>query len=156
LGLQPDGPDRAHARLRLATGWLHAELLAMAMGCDLPPRAVPLADLGERIGLLAGAAGVTLPYLAAAAYHGGERRFAESMGEEFFGVAPPGDGPVRALVFTDTFDELNGVAGTMRRLAEAAADDPALGVTVLACRPGRAERPGLVSVPPVARMPVPA
>src|SRR5262249_42198434 len=90
---EPGRPGPAHARLRRAPGGLHAELLAMALGCDLPPRAVPLADLGERIGLLAGAAGVTLPYLAAAAYHGGERRFAASMGEEFFGVAPPDGGP---------------------------------------------------------------
>ena len=109
----PEGGVRSHARLRLVSGWLHEELVRRA----LDPRGMSLGSVGRRMEALAGAGALALPYLLAANYARGEVRYAEGVEREFFGprVAPPG--PVPAVMLTDTFGELNGVAGTMRLLA---------------------------------------
>ena len=60
----------------------------------------------------------------------------------------------RALVFTDTFSEVNGVAGTMRRLAAAAA-----GGTLRRLRRRRVARAGAarrVTLPPDWSLPLPS
>ncbi len=152
LGRAIDGSERSHARLRLATGWLHEELVRRA----LDPRGLRLGALGRRAEALAGAGMLAFPYLLAAHYAAGEVRFAEAVEREFFGPRPASPGPVPAVMATDTFAELNGVAGTMRRLAAHAGARPELGVTVLACGSGVASGPGHVELPAIARMPIPA
>ncbi len=152
LGRAADGSERSHARLRLATGWLHEELVRRA----LDPRGLRLGSLGKRAEALAGAGMLALPYLLAAYYSAGEVRFAEAVEREFFGPRPAGPGPVPAVMVTDTFAELNGVAGTMRRLAAHAGAHPERRMTVVTCGAGERPGPGHVDLPAVARMPVPA
>jgi glycosyltransferase involved in cell wall biosynthesis len=153
---EPEGPERSHARLRLATGWFHAQLLSMALERLRAGNGPMLGRIGDSLGMAAGAAGLALPYLSASFYHAGEGRHAQRMAGEFFPGDLGGRRPARALMLTDTFDELNGVAGTMRRLADHAARDPGLGVTVVACRDKAEEAPGLVSLAPLGRVEVPA
>ena len=81
IGRTSRGRERSHARLRLATGWLHEELMRRA----LDPRGLGLRSIGPRIETLAGAAALALPYLLAANYCRGEVRFAEEVEAEFFG-----------------------------------------------------------------------
>ena len=152
LGRAADGGERSHARLRLVTGWLHGELVRRA----LDPRGLSLGALGRRAEALAGAGMLALPYLLAAHYAAGEVRFAQAAEREFFGPRPVAPGPVAAVMATDTFVELNGVAGTMRRLADHAGARPERRVTVLTCGSGVASGPGHVELPAIARMPVPA
>ncbi len=152
LGRAADGSERSHARLRLATGWLHEELVRRA----LDPRGLRLGTLGRRAEALAGAGMLALPYLLAAYYSAGEVRFAEAVEREFFGPQPAPPGAVPAVMATDTFAELNGVAGTMRRLAAHAGAHPERRMTVVTCGAGVPPAPGQVDLPAVARMPVPA
>jgi glycosyltransferase involved in cell wall biosynthesis len=116
---------------------------------------VALASLpgaGRRLGALAFAAGLQLPYLATAHHHADSRAGLGEIEQGFFGPPPVPHRP-RALVFTDTFAEANGVAGTMRRLAAAAADGRFRGAVVVAShdRPS----PGMVSLPPDWSLPLP-
>ena len=60
----------------------------------------------------------------------------------------------RALVFTDTFFEVNGVAGTMRRLAAAAAEGSFAGAVVVASH--EPAQPGTVTLPPDWSLPLPS
>ncbi|HEY2072122.1 MAG TPA: glycosyltransferase family 1 protein, partial [Gaiellaceae bacterium] len=60
----------------------------------------------------------------------------------------------RALLFTDTFSEVNGVAGTMRRLAAAAAEGTYAGTVVIAAHD--CEVPGTVALPPDWSLPLPS
>ncbi len=152
LGRAADGSPRSHARLRLATAWLHDELVRRA----LDPRGLGLGTLARRAEALAGAGMLALPYLLAAHYTAGEARFADEVEREFFGPRPTEQGPVPAVMATDTFAELNGVAGTMRRLAAHAAAHPERRITVLTCGSGAASGPGHADLPAVARVPVPA
>jgi hypothetical protein len=78
-----------------------------------------LPGAGRRLGALAFAAGLQLPYLATAHHHAGSRDGLGAIERGFFGASRRVHEP-RVLVFTDTFSEVNGVAGTMRRLAAAA------------------------------------
>ncbi len=149
-GRDEDAGLRAHARLRLASGWLHEELLRRAVD---PRRR---GGLGRRAEALAGAGALALPYLIAAGYVRGEVRFAEGVEREFFGPALTEPGPVPAVVLTDTWSEVNGVAGTMRRLAAHAGARPGCGVRVISCGAGVAPTPGHLDLPPVADLPVPA
>ena len=152
LGRAADGSERSHARLRLATGWLHEELVRRA----LERRGLGLGRLGRRAECLAGAGTLALPYLLAAYYSAGEVRFAEEVETEFFGPRPAGPGPVPAVMVTDTFGELNGVAGTMRRLAAYAAARPKRRMTVVTCGAGESGTAAHIDLPAIARLPVPA
>lgn len=152
IGRTARGSARSHARLRLATGWLHEELVRRA----LDPRGLSLASVGRRVEALAGAGALALPYLLAANYARGEVRFAEGVEREFFGPALAAPGSIPALMVTDTFHELNGVAGTMRRLAAFAAADPARGLRVLSCGGEGDDSAGHRDLPAVTRLPLPA
>ncbi len=59
----------------------------------------------------------------------------------------------KALVFTDTFTETNGVAGTMRRLA-AEAEGGAAGLTVVTAGEG-GDHPGVITLAPDWSVPLP-
>ncbi len=89
---------------------------AGGLGLDALPTA------GARISSLLLAGSLELPYLASMRHHGGTRADVDPIEAAFFGP-PIATREPRSLVFTDTFSETNGVAGTMRRLAAAAASD---------------------------------
>jgi glycosyltransferase involved in cell wall biosynthesis len=112
-----------------------------------------LPGAGRRLSSLAFAAGLQLPYLATAHHHAGSRDGLSAIEQGFFGPSPHRREP-RALVFTDTFAEVNGVAGTMRRLAAAAADGRFAGSVVVPAPETPA--PGTIALPPDWSLPLPS
>ena len=112
-----------------------------------------LPGAGKRLGALAFAAGLQLPYLATAHHHAGSRDGIPALEASFFGTGRKLREP-RALLFTDTFAEVNGVAGTMRRVASAAADGSYPGAVVVAA--GEDAGQGTVSLPPDWSLPLPS
>ena len=112
-----------------------------------------LPGAGRRLSALAYAAGLQLPYLATAHHHAGSRDGLAEIERGFFGTPRRRPAP-RALVFTDTFAEVNGVAGTMRRLAAAAADGSFAGAVVVASHGPK--QPGVVTLPPDWSLPLPS
>lgn len=148
----PEGAERSHARLKIAATWAQRSLLEQVIASG---DVGGVAGIGNRIGLLMGAAMLATPYLTSAGYHAAEARHARGIGREFFGEPEPSGTPPRTLMLTDTFDELNGVAGTMRALADRAAllDLP---ITVVAPGERPVRKPGLVRLRPLVSLPVPA
>jgi glycosyltransferase involved in cell wall biosynthesis len=117
--------------------------------------ALGLTSLGPRLASLAFAGGLELPYLASAHHHRGARAEVCAIEKAFFGIREEPHEP-RAFVFTDTFEETNGVAGTMRRLATAGAAGR-LTVTVAAAESELvSDGPGLAALPTDWSMPLPA
>ena len=112
-----------------------------------------LPGAGRRLGALAFAAGLQLPYLATAHHHAGSRDGLGAIERGFFGASRRVHEP-RVLVFTDTFSEVNGVAGTMRRLAAAAAAGSFAGSVVVASH--EPAQPGVVTLPPDWSLPLPS
>ncbi len=72
----------------------------------------------------------------------------------FFGPAASTRTP-RSLVYTDTFSETNGVAGTMRRLASAASAGE-ISLAVVTADPAVEEEPGLIWLEADWSLPVPS
>lgn len=144
-----DGSALHRARLRLATGWLHDEMLSRAFSRRRGD------GVGRRAEALAAAAAVAAPYLIAAGYARGESRFAAAMERGFFGPAIDAPPPARVAMATDTFREVNGVAGTMRRLARWASDHPGCGVQVVTCGAGGPDTAAHVDLPAVTDVPLP-
>ena len=112
-----------------------------------------LPGAGRRLSALTYAAGLQPPYLATAHHHAGSREGLGEIERGFFGASRRAHRP-RALVFTDTFSEINGVAGTMRRLAAAAADGSFAGSVVVASH--EPAQPGTVTLPPDWSLPLPS
>ncbi len=77
-------------------------------------------SVGPRLASLAFAGGLELPYIFSTHHHRGARADVRAIEKSFFGIREEPHQP-RAVVFTDTLAETNGVAGTMRRLAAAGA-----------------------------------
>ena len=116
---------------------------------------VGLTSLGPRLASLAFAGGLELPYLASTHHHRGARADVQAIEKVFFGPREEPREP-RAVVFTDTYGETNGVAGTMRRLAAAGAAGR-LRVTVATAGSELVDdAPGLISLPADWTMPLPA
>jgi len=114
-----------------------------------------LSNVGPRLASLAFAGALELPYLASAHHHKGARADVRSIEKAFFGPREDPHEP-RALVFTDTLAEANGVAGTMRRLAaEGAAGRLAVQVATASSETVEASR-GLIPLPTDWSMPLPA
>ncbi|MBV8063897.1 MAG: glycosyltransferase [Actinobacteria bacterium] len=113
-----------------------------------------LPGAGRRLGALAFAAGLQLPYLATARHHAESRSCLSEIEHAFFGKRGTRPRAPRALLFTDTFSEVNGVAGTMRRLAGAAADGAYPGAVVVAAHEEPA--PGTIALPPDWSLPLPS
>jgi glycosyltransferase involved in cell wall biosynthesis/predicted metal-dependent phosphoesterase TrpH len=90
-----------------------------------------LAELGGRLGTLVLAGGLQAPYVATAHHHCSSRAGLAEIESTFFGPMKPPTSPY-ALVFTDTFVDANGVAGTMRHIAAAAAAGSFAGKVVAA------------------------
>ncbi|MEQ8833277.1 MAG: glycosyltransferase [Miltoncostaeaceae bacterium] len=144
----PEGRGRSHARIRLVTGWMHGDLMRRVWSGRG-------GGLGMRGGAALGAIMTAAPYLLASRYLAGEERFAREIDEAFFGPAAPASGPRRAVMLTDTFSQVNGVAGTMRRLAQHAALTPEAGIRVITCEGDGTADAGRLDLTPLARVPVP-
>jgi glycosyltransferase involved in cell wall biosynthesis/predicted metal-dependent phosphoesterase TrpH len=133
---------------------LSTRLIRM-LGARARSGGITLANLpgtGSRLGSLAFAAGLQLPYLATAHHHAGSRDGLVSLEHAFFPTACRRPEP-RALLFTDTFSEVNGVAGTMRRVAAAAAEGSYAGSVVVAA--GEPPAAGTIALPPDWSLPLP-
>ncbi len=152
LDRRPESADRSQALLRLATEWGHAQLAGATIDA---PGQVGLGGLNQRLTRLLGVGALAAPYFAAAAYHASEARFATELGQEFFGTPPAASARIRVGMFTDTFDEINGVAGTMRRLVEHAEHSKRTSMTVVTTGDAAASD-HLVRLRPVGSLPVPA
>jgi glycosyltransferase involved in cell wall biosynthesis len=101
-----------------------------------------LSGLGGRLMAFAFSAALQTPYLATAQHHADSRHSLQAIEQGFFGLSVREHDP-RALVFTDTFVDVNGVAGTMRQLAAASADGRFEGHVVVA---GSTDASGVASV----------
>jgi glycosyltransferase involved in cell wall biosynthesis len=145
----PAGPDR-HDRIVEASSSLAKRLAAGARHGAFDLDQLP--SVGKRFGALLLAGSIEAPFVAAVRHHAQTRSDVKRLEEDFFGRRPPPAEP-RALVFTDTFHDTNGVAGTMRRLAEAGADGVPL--TVVTSGDPRRDR-GLVVFAPDWSVPLPA
>lgn len=154
IGRRPDSADRSRERLRLVAGWLHEQ----ALGAALDPRDLTVGQIPGRGNAIAGAAALAAPYLLAARWMRAERDHAQDFNDAWFGpdAAAAPRRPARAAVFTDTFDQVNGAAGTMRRLAAWSAARPGAPVTVIASGATAAAQPGLIRLRSAAELPVPA
>src|SRR5262249_22609161 len=151
--------DATDADERHAEIWDAMNSLARLLGERARAGGVALSSLpglGGRLGAVALAAALHAPYLATphhpapprpspraprptpAARPSPRRRVERA----FFGLAVDEPEP-RPLVFTDTFAEVNGVAGTMRQLASAAAAGTFAGTVVTA---GGPTMPGAISL----------
>lgn len=148
--LDGDAPS-ADDRHRLLTLGIRSTVRALGeqaraggLGLDALPHA------GSRVTRLLLAGALQVPFLASAQHHAGARRDLEAVESALFECPVP-NGPPAALVFTDTFEETNGVAGTMRRLA--AAGDPRIGVVT--SHPDPASLAGVVAFEPEWSFPLP-
>jgi glycosyltransferase involved in cell wall biosynthesis len=103
-----------------------------------------LPGIGGRLGAVAFAAALQAPYLATAQHHADSRQSLREIERGFFGIEVAEPEP-RVLVFTDTFNEVNGVAGTMRQLASASAAGRFSGAVVTA---GKQAPAGAVALRP--------
>jgi glycosyltransferase involved in cell wall biosynthesis len=129
--LDADAEDAAarHAELSAAMSQLARLLGERARSGGIELSALP--GIGRRLGAFAFAAALQTPYLATAHHHADAGRSLRAIERGFFGAEVEEREP-RALVFTDTFSEVNGVAGTMRRLAAASAAGRFGGTVVVA------------------------
>jgi glycosyltransferase involved in cell wall biosynthesis len=103
-----------------------------------------LPSMGGRVGQLLLAGALEVPFLASMKHHTGTQRDVEQIESAFFGIRRHEREP-RSLVFTDTFAETNGVAGTMRWLAGAGAAEEA-SLAVVTAHPGDQQLPGVISL----------
>lgn len=154
ISSMPRSAARSHAAYRAATDWAQAEILRRALsGADAPGG---LTGIMQRLSTALGGLALSAPYVAASGYHAAEARHANGVARAFFGDPQrDADGPVRALVFTDTFDQVNGVAGMMRRLADRSGP-LGLGTTVVAFGDAPVDTPSLARLRPLAELPMPA
>jgi hypothetical protein len=144
-----DGSDR-HERIITASSSLARGLAARARDGALDLDQLP--SLGSRLAALMLAGTIEAPFVAAVRHHAQTRVDVRALESEFVGTGQSAGEP-RTLVFTDTFAETNGVAGTMRRLARAAAES--LPLTVVTCGVPRNEK-GLEVFAPDWSVPLPA
>lgn len=147
-----DGDDVAarHRQIDDTVGRISRLLSARAREGGIALESLP--RVGGRLGALLLAGAFEAPFIAALRHHAGTRSDVRDLETWFFGNGPAA-GPPRALVFTDTFGETNGVAGTMRRLAaEGAAGTLAAKVVVSDIEGGR---PGVVALEPEWSLPLP-
>ena len=143
-----DGPGR-HDRLVETSSALVRRLAASARdgALDLDQ----LSSFGRRLGALLLAGVIEAPFVGAVRHHARTRLDAKTLEADFFGLSARVAEP-RALVFTDTFHDTNGVALTMRRLARFGAE---ASLKVVTCG-APAEQEGLVTFPPDWSVPLPA
>ncbi len=139
-----DDASERHRQIEAATALAVRGLSARARAGGLDLDALP--SLGSRLGALLLAGGLELPYLAAAQHQTGARSDLAELESSFFPLGRRGE-ELRTLVFTDTYEEANGVAGTMRRLA-AAGGERVMNLSVVAACAATVDEPGLLGVEP--------
>lgn len=147
-----DGDDVAarHREIDAAVGRISRLLSARAREGGLALDSLP--RVGGRLGALLFAGAVEAPFIAALRHHAGTRADVRDLETWFFGNQPSSRG-LHALVFTDTFDDTNGVAGTMRLLADESAAGRLDAKVVLAADGD--ERPGVIALTPEWSLPLP-
>lgn len=150
----PDGAARSHQRLHLAMSWAGHTLAARGRGRGKGADLDGPAALLDRLAGLGGSAMLSLPYLAATAYHAGEARFAARIDEAFFGASIDGARRHRVAMLTDTFDQINGAAGTLRRFAQHSTRTGAPSV-VMTCQSSRPSVDAVVNIRPLFRFGIP-
>jgi glycosyltransferase involved in cell wall biosynthesis len=148
-----DAPDAAtrHAEIQASSRALVRLLGTRAREGGIGVGA--LASVGPRLAALAFAGGLELPYAGSAHHHCRARADVRAIEKAFFGIREEPHDP-RAVVFTDTYAETNGVAGTMRRLAGAGGSGR-LPVTVVTSDHVE-DVPGLAALPTDWSMPLPS
>lgn len=147
-----DGDDvvARHREIDETVGRISRVLTARAREGGVALESLP--RVGGRVGALLLAGAFEAPFIAALRHHAGTRTDVRDLETWFFGNTPTARAP-RALVFTDTFDETNGVAGTMKRLAaEGAAGSLAAKVVV---SDTKGDRPGVIALEPEWSLPLP-
>lgn len=147
-----DDATERHSEIMTATGTA-ARLMAERARAAAPDGIGALSSVGGRLSSLLLAGALQVPYAATQRHHSSARADLRAIQEGFFGLPVRPVSP-RALVFTDTYAETNGVAGTMRRIVAFARerDEP---VTVLTASDELREQPGLAVVRPEWSLPLP-
>jgi glycosyltransferase involved in cell wall biosynthesis len=140
-----------HDRVSMATGAIARRLGERARTGALTIEALP--TVGSRLGSILLAGVLEAPYLAALHHQAGTREDVLELDRAFFGFDRFGSDP-RALLFTDTFGETNGVAGTMRRIREEAARGE-LEVTIVTCEAEARAESRLIAFAPEWSVPLP-
>ena len=147
-----DDAAERHADILAATGFAARHVAERARARPASPLDT-LTSIGGRLGGLLLAGALHAPYAATQHHHARSRADLRVIEEGFFGLAVRPRSP-RALIFTDTFAETNGVAGTMRRIVELANahDEP---VTVVTASEVLSDGHGLMVVQPDWSLPLP-
>jgi glycosyltransferase involved in cell wall biosynthesis/predicted metal-dependent phosphoesterase TrpH len=143
-------PDERHEEIRAVSRQLTHLLGGRAREGATLRR---LDSLGSRLSALVTAVAVQAPYLATSHHHAGSRVGLDEIQAAFFDDHEE-EHELRALVFTDTLDETNGVAGTMRRLA-AEGERGALPVRVATAGAEHGTSPSVIAFPPDWTLPLP-
>jgi glycosyltransferase involved in cell wall biosynthesis len=114
-----------------------------------------LESAAPRLSKLLLAAALQAPFLATAHHQSGGSHELAEIEEVFFGSPPPSRRSLRALLFTDTFEQTNGAAGTMRRLAaHEQFDDLVIRIVTSSAEP--LDQYNVVNLPPEWTCPLPA
>lgn len=114
-----------------------------------------IVDNFDRIGRLVALQALLMPHALSANYHSRQRHFLSRLGQEMLPGehAPGGAGQPRVGLFTDTFDEVNGVTSILRRLAQ---DCQEKGRPLdIICAGPKQERGGVIRFPAVASVDLP-
>jgi glycosyltransferase involved in cell wall biosynthesis len=143
-----DDPAERHEEITAAAARLARVLGERARTGGVGFDAIP--EIGERLARLAVAGALQAPFLATARHHADARRDLTAIRAALLDEDSTSRTP-RAYVFTDTFADTNGVAGTMRRLAAEHADD----ITVFASGDEPRDEPGLVVLDSEWSVPLP-
>ena len=143
-----DDPAERHEEITSATAGLARVLGERARTGGMGLEVIP--EIGERLARLVVAGALQAPFLATARHHADARRDLAAIRSAFLPESSAAR-TSRAYVFTDTFADTNGVAGTMRRLAAERAGD----ITVFASGEEPREEPGLVVLDSEWSVPLP-
>ena len=113
-----------------------------------------LGEVAPRLSQLLLAAALQAPFLATSHHQASGRHELAGIEEAFFGPQPSRRG-LRALLFTDTFAQTNGVAGTMRRLAAHGQFDD-LVIRIVTSNPEPLDQSNVINLSPEWSCPLPA
>ena len=130
------------------------------VGFRIVTRFIGKAEKGDFLGGLEPLAGVlplglaTAPYLYSFHALRSDRRMWGEVAERFLGERPKNLQNHRKAWFTDTLEDVNGVARTIRTMAKAGRESEA-DITILTSRPGFSPEPGVMNFQPVGVFTIP-